>query len=455
MALDLRLRITESGGRAGPTGEESVPAHNRTMQVRLEKDWLRYRETIGTDVLLDFARRRRIVLDEAVRTYREESLFATVGFRHMELANRELGRSVIAAGKGDTSEFEPVMVEHHLSVLDKSRGRTIDTEAPRSGGLRGFFRSVTGGSKRSDIAVASEQGHTVFATAAGRRLFSFSDEGMDAEPEQVRQFVRFLRYHYLGHPLILERLASGNRIPRDLHYFARQPFESQGHEVSLRVHTVDVVPDAALPLEGHCRVLRSNEDRPVNASIERVLLGEVPDTEEVVTRRMAEAQQSLRVGRRLEGALTLLELTLEADVSLPELGSLLQQETDVHVQRLREALTQPPRNEAEARAVVSTYVELRKSAGNRAHVLNTFQAATHRALREDAEARELLLVALEVNPFLAGAYKDLGDIYLSEYATWDAWLCWEAVRKLAPEHRLLKDVNAWEDTLAAEHPEYF
>jgi len=456
VGLDLKLRITESGGRAGQKGEESVPARNRTMQVRLERDWLRYRETSGTDVLLDFARRRRIVLDEAARTYRQESLFATVGFRHMELANRELGRSVIAAGKGDTAEFEPVMVEHHLSVLDTSRGRTIDSETPRSGGLRGFFRSVIGGSKRNDISVVSEQGHTVFATAEGRRLFSFSDEGTDAAPEQVRQFVQFLRYVYQGHPLILERLASGDRIPRDLHFFARQPFESPGHEVSLRVHALDVVPDdAALPLEGLRRVLRSSDDSPVNASIERVLLGEVPDRQEVMTRRMAEAKQSLQEGRELEGVLALMELSLESDVSPPELGALLQQETDIHVQRLRAVLTQPPGNEAEARAVVSTYVELREPAGNRAHVLNTFQAGTHRALQEDEEALGQLLDAIEVNPFLAGAYKDLGDLYLSEYATGDAWMCWEAARKLAPDHRLLKDVNEWEATLVAGHPEYF
>ncbi|WP_163869003.1 tetratricopeptide repeat protein [Myxococcus eversor] len=455
MALDLKLRVTESGGRAGPKGAEPVPARNRTMQVRLERDWLRYREASGTDVLLDFARRRRIVLDEAARTYREESLFATVGFRHMELANRELGRSVIAAGKGDTAELEPVMVEHHLSALDKSRGRTIDSETPWSGGLRGFFRSVIGGSTRSDISVVSERGHTVFATAAGRRLFSFSDEGTDAPPEQVRQFVQFLRYVYQGHPLVLERLASGDRIPRDIHYFARQPFESPAHEVSLRVHAVDVVPDVALPLIGLRRVLRPHEDSPVNASIERVLLGEVPDNQEVVTRRMAEAKQSLQAGRGLEGTLALMELSLETDVSPSELGALLQQETDVHVRRLREALTQPPRNEAEARAVVATYVELRGPAGNKAHVLNTFQASTHRALQEDEEARGLLLDAIEVNPFLAGAYKDLGDIYLSEYATGDAWMCWEAARKLAPDHRLLKDVNEWEATLVADHPEYF
>ncbi len=33
--------------------------------------------------------------------------------------------------------------------------------------------------------------------------------------------------------------------------------------------------------------------------------------------------------------------------------------------------------------------------------------------------------------------------------------CWEAARRIAPKHRLLKDVTAMEEMLASAHPEYF
>jgi hypothetical protein len=80
---------------------------------------------------------------------------------------------------------------------------------------------------------------------------------------------------------------------------------------------------------------------------------------------------------------------------------------------------------------------------------------SERPWNEIQESRGLLIEALEVNPFLAVAYKDVGDIYLGEYDGRRAWRCWEAARRIAPNHEAVKQVDKLEEMLANEHPDYF
>ncbi|MFP2926924.1 tetratricopeptide repeat protein [Pyxidicoccus sp. 3LG] len=454
MGLDLKLRVTESGGTRGPQGP-AAPEQTYVMPVRLRREWIRHGAHQGNDVVLDFPGRRRLELDEDARTYTETSLYASLGNRHFELPNREHIRSVIAAGGGDASDFEPVIAEHQLAVLDKARNRTIaGAKSSRGSGLGGRLRSMFSKPERSDISVESEQGYTVYVTDTGRRLLSYSDDGVDAEPDRVRQFVRFLRYRFNGHPLILERIASAGRIPRELRYWARQPIGFLLSNVTLRVEAMETVPDDALRLDGLRRVLAPTETPQLDSVLERVLLGDVPDSQEVAARRKQEAREAVDADRMFESVLALLSLTLETDVALPGLGDALQSLDEPHVQRMRDALTTQPGSKEEARAVAETYVELQQAAGRWAYVLKTFEAASRRALGEKEKARDLLLAALQANPFLTGAYKDLGDLYLQGFQMHVAWMCWEAARKISPGHRLMKDIDELEAMLAAEHPEY-
>ncbi|MFY0563831.1 hypothetical protein ACN28E_08295 [Archangium lansingense] len=294
MGLDLTFEFSESGDKAGPSASQP-PA---VTQVRLRRDWIRYQDSAGKDVILDFARRRRIDVDEAARTYVDESLYSIVGFRHMELPNRDHIHSVITAGGGDASDFAPIMTEHHLSVLDPERKRTIDGVKPT--GLGGRLRSVFSKPARSDITVESTQGHTVFSTAEGRRLFAYSEGGKSVEPDIARRFVQFLRYRFYGHPLILERLASEGSIPREIRQDACHPQGMPYSTVTLRLKAVDAVPETVMSLDGYRRVMAPRESPEIDSALERVTLGEVPNPEEVMARRMAEAEESAKAGRRLE-----------------------------------------------------------------------------------------------------------------------------------------------------------
>ncbi|NOK17866.1 hypothetical protein [Corallococcus carmarthensis] len=456
MGLDLSLQVTESGGRNKPDAP-LVPERTYVTQVRLRRGWLGYREPETHEVLLDFTRRRRINLDEGARTYVDESMYSDVCFRHFELHNREHVRAVIAAGKGDTSDFEPVIMEHQLSVLDKARGRTLaDAAAPRSTGLGGLLRSAFSGPKKSgDITVKSEAERTVYAAAEGRPLFAYSDDGTRVEPDLGRHFVQFLRYRYHGHPLILERLASAGHLPREIQYSAKEMRGWPRSTVTLRLQSANVVPDSGIPLDGYRRVVRGGPGLPDDATLERVTLGAAPDGTQVRQRRQLEAKESVDAGRMLESVLAYFELTLQTGEAVPGLGEAIQSIPDADVRRFREVMSRPPSDKASASAMAPALVELRAAAGHHAHVLKSFEAGARRALNEPQEARALLLDVLKANPFFTGAYKDLGDLFVADWDMGAAWRCWDAAKNIAPGHHLLNDVSAMEEMLAAEHPEYF
>ncbi|QSQ25502.1 hypothetical protein JY651_11455 [Pyxidicoccus parkwayensis] len=158
-------------------------------------------------------------------------------------------------------------------------------------------------------------------------------DGTDVEPDMARQFVQLLRHFYCGHPLILERLASGRRIPREIQYSARMMSAFPGSSVTLRILTSTVVPDSALPLDGYRRVVRGREGLPSDAILERVTLGASPDPNEVQARRQQEAKESVDAGRMLESVLAFFELRLEADVTMPGLGEAVRDIPDEDADR--------------------------------------------------------------------------------------------------------------------------
>ena len=455
MGLDLVLQVTESGGRRTPDGP-LVPERTYVSQVRLRRDWIGYSEPDEQEVLLHFSRQRRFRLDADAKTYVDESMYANVCFRHLELPNREHVREVLKAGQGDTSDFEPIIMEHQLSVLDKARRRTLAEAPPTRTGLGGLLRSAFSGSRpRGDISVESKAGHSVFATAEGRRLFAYSDDGPRVEPDGGRRFVQFLRERYHGHPLVLERLASEGRVPSEIQYCEKEMRGSPGGTISLRVQSANVVPDTEMPLEGYRRVVQGRPGLPDDATLERVTLGAPPDIATVRAQREMDAKESDDAGRVLESVLAFFELMLQTGETVPGLGEAIRSIPDADVRRFCEVMLRPPTDNAAASAMASTLVELRAAGGRHAHVLKSFEAGARRALSDRQAARTLLLEVIAANPFFTGAYKDLGDLCVSDWDMGAAWLCWDAARNIAPGHHLLKDVSALEGMLAAAHPEYF
>lgn len=89
------------------------------------------------------------------------------------------------------------------------------------------------------------------------------------------------------------------------------------------------------------------------------------------------------------------------------------------------------------------------------HMLKLFEANDHQMLGQLDLARPLFVSVLTTHPWLAGAYKDLGDLHFRQFDMGRAWRCWDAGRRLAPALGIFSSVDRFEETLLKQHPEYF
>jgi hypothetical protein len=125
------------------------------------------------------------------------------------------------------------------------------------------FSSENTTSVAFDIEVATRDAEVTYSHA-GELLVAHSTRGADATPEHVRAFVQFVRYRFGGHPLVLARLASQQRIPETLRLRALMPVNLDDGAVSIRVtETREVAPEP--PLRHGAPAIFAEPAEPIDA----------------------------------------------------------------------------------------------------------------------------------------------------------------------------------------------
>jgi tetratricopeptide (TPR) repeat protein len=89
------------------------------------------------------------------------------------------------------------------------------------------------------------------------------------------------------------------------------------------------------------------------------------------------------------------------------------------------------------------------------YVIDIHLADALSSLGQGAEAERIFMSVLRRNPFLAGVWNDLGQLYHHEYEMNKAWLCWDVARRLAPNHPMLANITRNELRMENDFPEFF
>lgn len=324
------------------------------------------------------------------------------------------------------------------------------TEPVAATGLGARIKGIFSRRTAFDLEVATRDASVTYSHA-GEVLVAHSTRGTDATPEHVRAFVQFVRYRFGGHPLVLDRLASQKRIPETLRLRALMPTNLDDGAVSIRVTETREVAHAP-PLHHGAPAIFAEPEEPIDAILLEQDSRSFRDDRPPPDARLADATAVAREGRVFEALLAFIALSLEHPVSMPPaLADAVKASPDPHTAMVAGA---QPRNADEARAHADALAALRAKVDAHAEALLAMEAAIRASLDEVERAKELYVEALKLNPRLLGAYKDLGDCYLREYEMDRAWRCWDAARRLAPSHPMLRDVDGLEQRLVAEHPEY-
>lgn len=354
--------------------------------------------------------------------FEQSSLYTDLGFRTAEFQNRlHLGSALAAAGIAD-NPMDRVLMEHLFSL-------------------------------RSDEAADLTREETAAAVSFSHKdkpLFTYSTAGTAVPQALLKPFIIFLSTQYGIHPDIADALAQQPLIPERM--VIHRCNTGKTDEISL--HLTRTQFDAPRPTRSLQQEIIPGSD-PVFALAEKTREMEQSAFDAACGSMLARAPKRAEEGRLLDAACLFISLGLATGTQQmpPAFFDWKDQIlADPDVAALFTALS--PRSREEAEKAAETLGALTAKASDGRFTLLIFKANTLESLGQPAEAAACFLEALEQEPAVTGAWKDLGDVYYQMYRPRKAWACWNTARALNPNHPFIEDIQALEDKLRHEHPEF-
>jgi hypothetical protein len=410
---------TTSGGQVVQPSTETYP-----LVVTLGHQYLTV-EAQGTRTIYDFARLRILRLNLANATFTDDSLYMDIGFRAMEFQNRILLGTALQAGKVAVNPMEPALMEQLFS-LSNPKGKTLIDQRHATGVTEFYWGQ--------------------------QKLMSVSDRTQELPPGYQSEYWRFLRYYAGGHPKIYAALGSIKGVPEKV-VFVLNNMGTETREMTL--NSIHNDADAPFSLQGLAPAPRPDESPYSTLKI----LG--PDA----AARLAERVESTATardaafakGQILDAFLGNLAILIMTGNAAGMTAWTSQHRDAIQSDAAARSLTQSisPQDQAAAKTAVQTLEELHKEPGNAVYMLDVFEGNILLNMRGGTGGADHLLTALKVNPYLLGAWHDLGGYYYQSYEADKAWACWDAARRVNPQHSMLLPVTEMEKRLRTTFPEFF
>lgn len=422
----VAFHVTVTTERVNQPGVKTSlpPRDTQESDVVLGPHYLSVRDGKRLSVL-DFATRRRHAVDMAASTYDTYSLFDVAGFRHIEIAHRQIVAGALQAGGQQGHVTPPVYEEQSLSV----------PAARRRGALQ---PQVLDGA--------------VLWSLDGQPLLRLGITGSPVSGDDARAFAQYLRYTWGGHPLLLKMLADGKRIPADftLHY------QEVGGTVTrqFRISAMTAGAPATYSLAAY-------RPRPLAADappLERVLAQAAllpPPGPQAHPALRDEAEKLFAADQPFEAFLTMLEDHFSTGALVEKLTP--QQQLAMQACQPIHDLTRGllAKDQEGIVAALATVQDLRKQTGMAQPVLALFEGNLRAKLGQWPQATALYLQVLQAKPQMAAVYQDLGDALYAQFDAPNAWRSWDAGRAMAPALRQFRKVNDLERSLLNDYPAFF
>lgn len=410
----------------------------RTYEKRLTfgADYLASEEEKETEIY-DFGSRRHFRLSAETNDHLDVSLYALVAFRVRELQNRiVLGNALRAGGvKEDSGMLDPFEAESLFGLELPEKAAPGAPPAPAK--PDGFSRRV-----REDGGVEFVHGDRV--------VVGFTSGTLELAEGRRRDWERFLIHECAIHPRIRAQLVEAGHLPARLEFTSRDSFRTRTTVFeSLRAEVAPAqTPGQRLAGRAPRQPL---ESEPLLAAIARTTGARPPTKAEAI----AFADAAIAAGRPLDGLLALLEHGFQTgDQPTDEIRRHKKTfERDEPCRRFFGGRGQA--NNEERERSLAAYDSIDRTNLQKAYVLDILRANMLGPLGRSAEAKRLLIAALEVNPFLGGVYGDLGNLHFHAYEMAEAWTCWDVGRRLHPGHRLLAGATELERRFARDFPHLF
>jgi tetratricopeptide (TPR) repeat protein len=345
-----------------------------------------------------------------------------IGFRDYEFQNRlYLGRALGAASIKDNPMAIPLS-EHIFSLTAKNHQSKVKKEI-----------------KNNNVTFSWNH----------KELFKYDQDVVNIKSPYKEGFIRFLRYHLGGHPKIIMNLQQLSGIPSSL---TMTSHNVQTKITTLRLKSHKYISDKSLNLNKFTK--GKVEGALASLFSENTIFSE-DALNTSVNALLAKAMSAFNDKRYLDTILTYLEYTLATGKQMPKQFKPQREliTADLNVKAFLASIR--PKSKEEAQKAVKTLVALRSKSKDRIHILKIFEANIRSSLGMQKKSIQLFHETLKKNPYITGAWKDLGELYFRSYNSRDAWRCWDAARKLNPRHKLLAKVTQFEVRLKKDNPDFF
>lgn len=422
----VAFHVTVTTERVNQPGvKTSLPARDtQDSDVVLGPHYLSVHDGKSLSVL-DFATRRRYMIDTAASTYDTYSLFDVAGFRRFEIEHRKGMAGALQAG-GLQAHVTPLVYEEQSLSVPAARRRNA------------LLPQVLDGA--------------VLWSLDGQPLLRLDIAGSPVSGDDAVAFAQYLRYTWGGHPLVLKMLAGGKRIPAafTLHY------QEVGGTVTrhFRISAMTAGAPATYTLSAY-RPRPLAADAPV---LERVLAQAAllpPPGPQAHPALRAEAERLFAEEKPFDAFLSMLEDHFSTGALVekltPQQQLAMQECQPIH--DLTRALL--AKDQAGIAAALATVQASRKQTGLEQPVLALFEGNLRAKLGQWPEATALYLQVLQAKPHMAAVYQDLGDALLAQFDAPNAWRSWDAGRAMAPSLRQFRKVNDLERSLLHDYPAFF
>ncbi|MGH8020176.1 MAG: hypothetical protein ACREIA_18240 [Opitutaceae bacterium] len=387
--------------------------------------------------IYDFTAKRYFVLPAAADDYEDISLYALCAFRVRELQNRLfLGEAMGSAGvQADNVSFDRLDMESLF-------GLELPNKPSRAAGI-----TAKPGEAFARNALADG---TVTFSREGRAVTSFTPGSIRLSGARRRHWERYIVHACHIHPRIRSQIIAGGHLPGRLEFSAKDMNRTEKI-------AIEFIGTASAPDRAPARRLAGRTPRPPGAAkeLEAIVTRAASTAPPTKADAIAFARKAIAEDRPLDGLLALLEYGLQSgDQPTGE----IRRHNDVFKEdsQCRRFFSGGPQSTKEERErTLAAYDSIEREGLEKACVLDILRANMLAPLGKPAEAKRLFLAALEANPFLSGVYNDLGNLYYHAYNMAAAWVCWDAGRRLHPDHPLLESATDLERRLERDFPALF
>ncbi len=427
-----------SGGSGGDTLKlnyvtkvKSTSSNPKAPKVDGEKDlvFVLGKKKLGLQAddklnLFDFDKKRIYKIDPKSKTYEDHSLYMMSAYKHAKATSfSQLSKLIKESGGNAGDAFDPYNTGSALGMIPP-------------------------GEEENPGITVSEKDGTVEYTYKGKVVTS-AVLGESVPASALAMMEKFYVYNCNLHPFIRQDLIARKKVPQQLNI----ELDASGSHTTINM-TLKKNEGATPSLElGSDYKISFAKNLPLSSLQEIIYIkNEVPT---LPTKESAFTAAKAFVGQKqpVDALLTMIEYSLcTGDQPVAESKEIMEAtKKDSTVKKLQENLMPKTKEAAVASYKVLNTIDSTKY--KKGYVIEALKANVESQAGGNPSSR--FLYALNKNPGIVSAYKDLGVYYFSRYDVQNAWDSFDIGRKIKPDHVLFNEINKLEQGLEESHPEYF